>query len=285
EEADAFIAIDDEPISSNVDATYYDPKGDILILEALLNNDLEPLSNQMDFFPTLYKDLKVVEPKNQSEEDELPEVELKELPPHFEYAFLGCNAVPPPYKGNFRPSKPDLSFFNLEKFVNEPIVSEPTVKKHVVETSEAKASVDKPKVVRKKFGSLIIEYWISDNEDEAELKPKIEKKTVKPGFAKIEFVKSKEQVKSPRKTSVKQVLTMPDFSSTTLGTVPRVVLLKSGMVNTARQKLSKPEVLVNTARQVRKSTNEFTGVIDSGCSWHMTGNISYLTEYEEIDRG
>nr|GFC43079.1 reverse transcriptase domain-containing protein [Tanacetum cinerariifolium] len=33
EEADAFIAIDDEPISSNIDATYYDPEGDILILE------------------------------------------------------------------------------------------------------------------------------------------------------------------------------------------------------------------------------------------------------------
>nr|GFA70845.1 reverse transcriptase domain-containing protein [Tanacetum cinerariifolium] len=83
EEADAFIAIDDEPISSNIDATYYDPEGDILILEALLNNDPEPLSNQKDFFPTLHKDLKVVEPKNQSfEEDEPHEVELKELPPH-----------------------------------------------------------------------------------------------------------------------------------------------------------------------------------------------------------
>nr|GEZ51299.1 reverse transcriptase domain-containing protein [Tanacetum cinerariifolium] len=92
EEADAFIAIDDEPISSNIDATYYDPEGDILILEALLNNDPEPLSNQKDFFPTLHKDLKVVEPKNQSfEEEEPPEVKLKELPPHLEYAFLGDN--------------------------------------------------------------------------------------------------------------------------------------------------------------------------------------------------
>nr|GFB27420.1 reverse transcriptase domain-containing protein [Tanacetum cinerariifolium] len=32
EEADDFIAIDDEPISSNIDATYYDPEEDILIL-------------------------------------------------------------------------------------------------------------------------------------------------------------------------------------------------------------------------------------------------------------
>nr|GFB15095.1 reverse transcriptase domain-containing protein [Tanacetum cinerariifolium] len=91
EEADAFITIDDEPISSNIDATYYDPERDILILEALLNNDPEPLSNQKDFFPTLHKDLKVVEPKNKSEEDKPPEVELKELPPHLEYAFLGDN--------------------------------------------------------------------------------------------------------------------------------------------------------------------------------------------------
>nr|GEU37071.1 reverse transcriptase domain-containing protein [Tanacetum cinerariifolium] len=41
---------------------------DILILEALLNNDPELPSNQKDYFPTLHKDLKVVEPKNQSYE-------------------------------------------------------------------------------------------------------------------------------------------------------------------------------------------------------------------------
>nr|GFA88704.1 reverse transcriptase domain-containing protein [Tanacetum cinerariifolium] len=92
EEADAFITIDNEPISSNIDPTYYDPEGDILILEALLNNDPKPLSHQKDFFPTLHKDLKVVEPKNQSfKKDEPPKVELKELPPHLEYAFLGDN--------------------------------------------------------------------------------------------------------------------------------------------------------------------------------------------------
>nr|GFC56093.1 reverse transcriptase domain-containing protein [Tanacetum cinerariifolium] len=91
EEADTFIAIDDEPVSSNIDATYYDPEGDILILEVLLNNDPEPPSNQKDFFLTLHKDLKVVKPKNQSFEDKPPEVELKELPPHLEYAFLGDN--------------------------------------------------------------------------------------------------------------------------------------------------------------------------------------------------
>nr|GFD46613.1 reverse transcriptase domain-containing protein [Tanacetum cinerariifolium] len=91
EEADAFIAIHNETISPEFDATYYDPKGDILILEALLNNDPEPPTNQKDYFPSVRKDLKVVVPKNQSSDDVPPEVELKELPPHIEYAFLGDN--------------------------------------------------------------------------------------------------------------------------------------------------------------------------------------------------
>nr|GFB37544.1 reverse transcriptase domain-containing protein [Tanacetum cinerariifolium] len=88
EEADAFIAIHDEPISPEFNATYYDPEGDILILEALLNNDPEPPSNQKDYFPSVRKDLKVVEPKNQSSDDEPPEVELKELPPHLDFEVL-----------------------------------------------------------------------------------------------------------------------------------------------------------------------------------------------------
>ncbi|GJW10349.1 hypothetical protein Tco_1576176 [Tanacetum coccineum] len=70
---------------------------------------------------------------------------------------LGYNVVPRPYTRNFMPPKPDLSFSGLEEFVNEPIVSEPTVKKLLVETSEAKASADMPKVVRKNFGLLLIE--------------------------------------------------------------------------------------------------------------------------------
>ncbi|GJU56262.1 hypothetical protein Tco_1229976 [Tanacetum coccineum] len=62
------------------------------------------------------------------------------------------------------PLKHDSS--GLEEFVNEPIVSEPTVKKHVVETSEAKASADKPKVDRKNNGAPIIEDWVSDSVEE-----------------------------------------------------------------------------------------------------------------------
>ncbi|GJR00350.1 hypothetical protein Tco_0523334 [Tanacetum coccineum] len=87
EEANAFIAINDEPISREIDATYYDPEGDILILEALLNSEpLPPLPNHKDYSPGIREELKVVEAK--SSFDEPPEVELKDLPPHLEYAFL-----------------------------------------------------------------------------------------------------------------------------------------------------------------------------------------------------
>ncbi|GKF73993.1 hypothetical protein Tco_0220325, partial [Tanacetum coccineum] len=99
EEGDAFIAIDDEPVSPVFNATYYDPEGNILILEALLNNDPLPHPNYDAYLPELQKDLKVVEPKTSSVEYatsyepkvELPEVKLKELPPHLEYAFLEEN--------------------------------------------------------------------------------------------------------------------------------------------------------------------------------------------------
>nr|GEY93676.1 reverse transcriptase domain-containing protein [Tanacetum cinerariifolium] len=94
EEADAFIAIHDEPVSPEFNATYYDPEGDILILEALLNNDPEPPTNQKDYFPLVRKDLKVVEPSNQSFDDIPLEVELKELPPHLDPWVSPIHCVP-----------------------------------------------------------------------------------------------------------------------------------------------------------------------------------------------
>nr|GEZ80739.1 reverse transcriptase domain-containing protein [Tanacetum cinerariifolium] len=68
------------------------PFRDILILEALLNSDPEPLPNQKDYFPEAHNDLKVIELKNNKPSDDEPaKVELKEFPPHLEYAFLGEN--------------------------------------------------------------------------------------------------------------------------------------------------------------------------------------------------
>nr|GEX13114.1 reverse transcriptase domain-containing protein [Tanacetum cinerariifolium] len=87
---DAFLALEDDPTSLEVDQTYLDPEGDILLLEAFLNDDPSlPHSNQGNYLPEVRKELKICEAKsNKSLIDEPPEVEIKDLPPHLEYAFL-----------------------------------------------------------------------------------------------------------------------------------------------------------------------------------------------------
>ncbi|GKB97004.1 ribonuclease H-like domain-containing protein [Tanacetum coccineum] len=103
-------------------------------------------------------------------------------------------AVPPPYTGNFMPPTSDLSFTGLDEFVNMP----------VVENCKAMSSEEEPRVVRKNDDAPIIEEWVSDDEEEDVSQPKIEKKIVRPSIVKKEFVKSKQQEKTTRKT-VKQV--------------------------------------------------------------------------------
>nr|GEV10913.1 reverse transcriptase domain-containing protein [Tanacetum cinerariifolium] len=81
-ETDAFLAIEDEPILLEINDSYYDSEGDILLLEEFFNDD--PSSP-----PLPPQELKVVKPKNKkSSIDEPPIVELKDLPPHLEYSFL-----------------------------------------------------------------------------------------------------------------------------------------------------------------------------------------------------
>ncbi|GJY11166.1 putative ribonuclease H-like domain-containing protein [Tanacetum coccineum] len=144
--------------------------------------------------------------------------------------YENYNVVPPPYTRNFMPPTPDLSFTGLDEFVNEP----------VVENCKAMSSEEEPKVVRKYDDAPSIEEWVSDDEEEDVSQPKTKKKIVRPSIVKKEFVKSKQQEKTTRKT-VKQGNPQMDLQD--------------------------------------------QGVIDSGCSRHMTGNMSYLTDYEEIDGG
>nr|GEZ89705.1 reverse transcriptase domain-containing protein [Tanacetum cinerariifolium] len=90
EEVDAFLALEDDPTSPKVDQSYLDSEEDILLLEAFLNDDPSlPPPNQENYMPQVRKELKICEAKsNKSSIDEPPEVELKDLPPYLEYAFL-----------------------------------------------------------------------------------------------------------------------------------------------------------------------------------------------------
>ncbi|GKA21507.1 reverse transcriptase domain-containing protein [Tanacetum coccineum] len=96
EEVDAFLALEDDPTSPEVDDSYYDPEGDILLLESFLNDDPSPPPNQGNYLPEIRKELKICEAKNDKYSiDEPPEIELKDLPPHLKYVFLeGDNKLP-----------------------------------------------------------------------------------------------------------------------------------------------------------------------------------------------
>nr|GEU36073.1 uncharacterized protein [Tanacetum cinerariifolium] len=95
--ADAFLGLEDDPNSPKFNPFYYDPEGDILLLEAILNSKpLPPLLNHEQYMPSFKKELKVCEAKTvKSFVDDPPKVELKDLPLHLEYAFLeGDNKLP-----------------------------------------------------------------------------------------------------------------------------------------------------------------------------------------------
>ncbi|GJW02370.1 retrovirus-related pol polyprotein from transposon TNT 1-94 [Tanacetum coccineum] len=73
----------------------------------------------------------------------------------------------------------------------------------------------------------------------------------------------------------------------------RVNTVRGKEVNTARSKAVVNDVKGNNVNVIKASACwgnpqmdlQDQGVIDSGCSRHMTGNMSYLTNYEEIDGG
>nr|GEZ26166.1 reverse transcriptase domain-containing protein [Tanacetum cinerariifolium] len=87
---DVITTLEDDPTSSKVDQSYFDYEGDILLLETFRNDDPSlPPPNQGSYLPQARKELKIREAKtDKSSIDEPPEVELKYLPLHLEYAFL-----------------------------------------------------------------------------------------------------------------------------------------------------------------------------------------------------
>nr|GEZ91575.1 hypothetical protein [Tanacetum cinerariifolium] len=90
EEVDAFLALEDDPTSPEVDQSYVDTEGDILLLKSFLNDDPSlPHLNQGNYLPQVRKELKICEAKyDKSSIDEPPVVELKYLPFYLKYAFL-----------------------------------------------------------------------------------------------------------------------------------------------------------------------------------------------------
>ncbi|GJV91078.1 retrovirus-related pol polyprotein from transposon TNT 1-94 [Tanacetum coccineum] len=157
----------------------------------------------------------------------------------------------------------DLSAIGLEEF-KEPEVNKDWKEKlfylanHVREVE--------PKKVRENNDAPIIEDWVSDDEDDDELNPKVEKKTVIPTATKKEFVKPVKRSVSCPNQQRKRIVSGNNYnkkdndyysktshSSAHKHMAPRAVLMKTGD--------------------------------DSGCSRHMTGNIAHLSDFKDFDGG
>ncbi|GJX96664.1 hypothetical protein Tco_0352462 [Tanacetum coccineum] len=162
--------------------------------------------------------------------------------------------VPPPYTGNYMPSRPDLSFVGLDDSVYKTKVSEN-------ETSISKTSkdiVEKPKIVRP--SAPIIEEWDTHSDNDSVFRPKSDQ--TKPKFTKINFVKSSENVKSVNKKNThRQVeyprkIQSPRDNRRNWNGMMTPVAPKSGQVpvNAAKQSSPRAATSISTARPVNTAT-------------------------------
>ncbi|GKC84703.1 hypothetical protein Tco_1140420, partial [Tanacetum coccineum] len=189
---------------------------------------------------------------------------------------------PPSYTGKFKPARADLPFAGLDDSV---------YKSKVSETVTSKDSLEKPKTIRP--SALIIKDWESDIENTR--KSVIEQHT----YRQAENLRKSQREVRPVWNNAQRVnhqnkLTHPHPKR---NFVPTAIATKFGIVpvNAAKQSSRRAAASISTARHVntaalkQKGNPQYTlqdqGIFDSGCSRHITGNKSFLTDYQEIDGG
>ncbi|GKB85710.1 ribonuclease H-like domain-containing protein, partial [Tanacetum coccineum] len=261
--------------------------------------------------------------------------------------FVSYNAVPPPPTGLFSPPKFDLSNSGLEEFQQPEfegygpkprLFSPPNLDSSYSGLEEFQqpefegygpkpsksVSEDTSNEVKESPDAPLVEELMSDD--------KLEKKTIFPTIAKMEFVRPKQQenpVRKPVKYAEMYRLTAITIKGKGWNMVPRAVLTKTGLrtLNTARPvNTAHPKTTVYSARPRPKAVNTTrpnsavvnavrankVNVVKASSCWvwrstklnsasislkkhnyvdargrskHMTGNMSYLSDFKEFDRG
>nr|GEX35388.1 putative ribonuclease H-like domain-containing protein [Tanacetum cinerariifolium] len=225
----------------------------------------------------------------------------------------GYHAIPPPYTETFMPPKPDLVFNNAP---NDVKTDHPAFN---VKLSPTKPDQDLSHTLRP--STPIIEDWVSNLEDESKTKtPQIvpifvqlteQVKSPRPFVQHVEtFIQpatSKTAISKPtsngkrknRKACFVPVSTAVPKISVTRPRQAKTVVTKTNspprrhITCIPSPKASKfpPKVtvvkapMVNAAKGNPQHALKDKGVIDSGCSRHMTGNISYQSDFEELNGG
>nr|GEV04527.1 hypothetical protein [Tanacetum cinerariifolium] len=185
----------------------------------------------------------------------------------------GYHAFPPLYTGRFMPPKPDLVFHNAPNNV------ETVYTAFNVELSSTKPDQDISSTHRPL--APIIEDWVSDSEDDSEAKVPQNNPILT-------------QSKPVPITVVRQVITVVPKTNVTRRRQAKTVVTKPHSpprrhINHSPSPKANNFPLKVTAVKAPMGNPQHAlqdkGVIDSGCSRHMIGNMSYLSYFEELNGG
>ncbi|GJW41501.1 putative ribonuclease H-like domain-containing protein [Tanacetum coccineum] len=197
----------------------------------------------------------------------------------------GMHAVPPPMTGNYMPSGPDVEVDD-SKMSTKVKTPRETIKNHF--THSQKPKVDKKELgygftVRACFVCGSLNHLIRDCDfHEKRMERKAE---LNYGRNNVQRVNKQNQF-------------VPSAVLIRIGKIPVNTARTSGTknVSTARQSFNRQAVLTSTAMKVntvkpivnrdyphRALKNK--GIVDSGCSRHMTGNKAYLAEFQDFNGG
>nr|GEZ55496.1 hypothetical protein [Tanacetum cinerariifolium] len=186
------------------------------------------------------------------------------------------HVVPPPYTETFMLPKPDLVFHDAStasETVPNVFNVEPSTTKPTKELSQSNRPY-----------ALIIEDWVSDSEDESEV---LTRSRLVPLNAARPVTTVVPQTNVKHQRPAKHVVNKPHLR------IKRPINHRPASKNSNfRQKVTTVKTKkVNAVHGTKENWGnpqqalKDKGVIDSVCSRHMTGNISYLSDFEEINGG
>ncbi|GJW78775.1 putative ribonuclease H-like domain-containing protein [Tanacetum coccineum] len=192
----------------------------------------------------------------------------------------GFHAIPPPYTGNYMPSRPNLSFVGLDDSVYKTKVSE--TKTSISKTS--KDIVEKPKTVRP--SAPIIKDWDTNSDNDINTAKQSSPRavasisTARP--VNTDALKPKVNDALPTTCSYFKAHS-PVNNVTTTG--PKAVVSAAVGNGENAGKSSACWIWRPIGNGNPQYTLQDQGIFDSRCSRHMTGNKSFLTDYQEIHGG
>nr|GFC10166.1 hypothetical protein [Tanacetum cinerariifolium] len=204
----------------------------------------------------------------------------------------GYHAVPPPTTRTFMPPKPDLVFHTPPSDENEHLAFN-------VQLSPTKPEQDLPS----RPSAPIIEDWVSDSEEEVipqvtKAVPSLAQKLAQKSYASRDIHKHHAQINRSKFPLHKVSAVAPSKSKPVLTTAARTVSAvkpkfsktRPNIASYAMVNAAKPSVVSAAQHNHGKKGNpqqalKAKGVIDSGCSRHITGNMSYLSDFKELNGG